>query len=246
MNEGVTNLGDILELKRGNFICLSARPGMGKTSFALQIAMEYAQNSGNAVYVLSLDLTAEDVYLRMACALGEVDVLSARRGTFTEEEKGRISQALEALKQMDIIIDDPRVLTASQVVSRIEALDHVGLVVIDDGRGLLHMFDPSMPQVFKRVCQQKNIPLLYAHHLPRKVERRWNKRPRLKDLKGMPTLVRAADTILFLYRDSYYHIRGGEEDLCQIHLAKNRYGSTSVVLCAWNRRCMKFGLGSRT
>ena len=244
MSEGIeTILGDVLEFKKGNFICLSARPGMGKTSLALQIAMEYAKNSGETVYILSLDLTAEEVYLRMACTLGEVDVLSAQRGTLGDAEKERIEQATAQLKQMDIIIDDPLVLSASQAVLRIEKLEYVGMVVIDDGRGLLPTFDKAMPLVFKHFCERKHIPLLYTHHLTRKMEKRRDKHPRLEDLEDMPTLVREADTILFLHRDAYYSGYSRERGIAQIIIAKNRYDNPCTVLCGWNSRFMKFSKG---
>lgn len=224
-----------VRLDRSNFICVAARPGMGKTSFSLYMALEFAKKSKKAAYILSLDLTAEEVYQRLICTLVGVDALHIRQGTLNETERVKVQQGIEQLKELDILIDDQRASCCREIEERVSSIPNLGMLVIDDGRSLLPLLDDTdVPHQLRRIAERRCIPVIFGCTLPRALEKRRNKRPRLIDLSKVTAMQNEADTILFLYREGYYNPRS-KGDMTDIILAKNSFGATATIAIPWHR-----------
>ena len=132
--DGVTMFNDFVKLDRGNLICIAARPGMGKTSLALHMALEYAKKCDKTVYIFSIDSCSGEIYERMLCSLAEIDIRHMRRRKLSAEDKNKIAEASALLKDMNIIIDDAAELTDRQIIDRLDTVDNLGLVIVDDSR----------------------------------------------------------------------------------------------------------------
>ena len=207
---------------------------MGKTSFALYMALEFAKRSKKAVYILSLDLTAEEVYQRLICTLVGVDALHIRQGALNETERDKVQQGIEQLKELNILIDDQTASRCQEIEERVSSIPNLGMLVIDDGRSLLPLLEKDdVPHQLRRIAERRCIPVIFGCNLPRALENRRNKRPCLNDLAEVKEIQNAADTILFLYREGYYnpHAKG---DMTDVIIAKNNFGATATIAIPWH------------
>ena len=240
----ITMFNDLVKLDRSNLICIAARPEMGKTSLALHMTLEYASKSDKTVYIFSNELTAEQVYARMLCYLAKVDLYNMRRKEFSKQELERLAKATKALQKLNIIINDESRLTVTQIEENIQHIDDLGVVVID----YLQLITPDelrekrtqeigdISHSLKILAIKKNIPIVILSQLGREIEHRNDKHPTLGDLVRMVGSAEAdSDTIIFIYRDSYYNVIGDTEDYTEteIHIAKNRFGSVGTLRYKW-------------
>ena len=249
----VTMFNDLVKLDRGNLICIAARPGMGKTSLALHMALEYAKKCDKTIYIFSTDLCSMEIYERMICSLAEIDTYHMRIRSFSAEDKDKIKKASNLLKNMNIIIDDATDLNERQIIDRLETVDNLGLVIIDSMQyvdcfcqtELFAKETAVITRELKSFSKRKNIPVIFTYKLNRKMERRMNKRPLLRDLlyNGHGFLEHYSDTVIFLYRDEYYHDISKDCSQAEIIIAKNRYDSVKTILLEWQRRYGKFSEG---
>ncbi len=250
---GVTIFNDLVKLDRGNLICIAAHPGMGKTSLALHMALEFAKKSDKTVYIFSHEMSAEQIYSRMLCYLAEVDLYSMRQKEFFHRELVRLSAASERLQKLNIIINDETFLAVTQIEEKMQDIDNLGLVVVID---YVQLIKPDVlrekraeeigdiSHFLKILTRKKNIPIVIISQLHRGIERRIDKRPKLSDiaLVGGSTEV-DSDTVIFIYRDGYYNLDDGTEDCteAEICIAKNRFGSVGTLRYKWQGRYGKFG-----
>lgn len=247
--DGVTMFNDLVKLDRGNLICIAARPGMGKTSLALHMALEYAKKCDKTVYIFSIDSCSGEIHELMLCSLAEIDIDHMRSRKLSAEDKNKIAEASALLKDMNIIIDDAAELTDRQMMERLDTVDNLGLVIVDDSRRYMNCSrkmeisaqeNPIVTRELKRFAIIKNIPVILTHKLNRKIEKRKNYRPNLKDIRDDGALEQDSDTVIYIYRDEYYHNVSTDRSKAEIIIAKNRYDALSTVLLEWRGQYGKF------
>ena len=250
--EDVTILDGLVKLDRDNFICLAACPGMGKTSFALHMALEYAKRSDKTVYIFTLEMSAEQIYNRMICILAEIDASSMRTDTLTDEQRKSADAAAQYLKSLNIIIDDELRINVSQIKERLNAVSDLGLVIID----YVALISPEIiTDNYKKeltdivaslsyIAKDKSIPLVAIDQVNRNVEYRKDKRPRLSDTRAGAE--HFANTVIFIYREGCYECNVSdcsESEIAEIIVAKNRFDKTAAVPLEWQGRYTKFSEG---
>ncbi|MBQ8836382.1 MAG: DnaB-like helicase C-terminal domain-containing protein [Clostridia bacterium] len=244
----ISLLEDLVWVDRSNLICIAARPGMGKTSLTLHMALEYTKKCDKTIYIFSTDLCSMEIYERMIDSLAEIDTYHMRIRSFSAEDKDKITKASDSLKNMNIIIDDTTGLNERQIIDRLDAVDNLGLVIIDSLQyvncsrkmELLAQESSIIARELRCFAKRKNIPVILTHKLNRKIEEREDKRPLLGDLREDGALAQDFDTIIFIYRDEYYNDISTDHNQAEIIIAKNRYGSVKTISLEWQRRYGKF------
>ena len=244
----ITMFSDLVKLDRGNLICIAARPGMGKTSLALHMALEYAKKSYKTVYIFTPKTSAIQIYQRMICYLAEVDLHKLNNNSLSKEQKEAVKLAEEYLRILNIVIDDEPVLTVEMIEEILEKESDLGLVIIDSLQyvncsrqmEILAQETSIITRELKSFSKRKNIPVILTHKLNRIIEERENKRPLLGDLREDGALAQDFDTIIFIYRGEYYHDISKNCSQAEIIVAKNRYDSVKTILLEWQGRYGKF------
>ena len=249
----------LVQMGKGDFVIVGARPGMGKTSFALNIATNVAKNSGKAVCIFSLEMSAEQLVTRIISSEALVDSHSLRTGELRPEDWDNIADVISQLSGCDIYIDDTSAITAAEMKSKLRRVNNLGLVVIDY-IGLMQTSgnsDNRAQQVgeisrnLKIMAKDFGIPIVCCAQLNRGTESRpgAGKRPTLADLRDSGSIEQDADIVLFLYRDEYYKdISGAQDDsasadsanTAEVIVAKNRHGSVGNVKMGWIGQFTKF------
>ena len=231
----------------GKLICIAGRPGMGKTALALHLAMEYAKTNGKTVYIFSLELSATQIYDRLLIALSEVDSYTFREKLFSERDKENIKAARGKLSELHFIIDDTASLTVKELADKTNAVDNLGMIIID---GLLPLvgkekaeerYKPcrAIVRELKRLAKHVNIPIFFTSQLSRSVERRRDKRPRLTDLRDVGGSEVDVDTVCLLYREGYYE-PFENAGTAEIIIPQNIHGLCGTVPLKWQGEFMKF------
>ncbi len=227
----------------GNFVILAARPAMGKTSIALNMAASMAREEQKPVAVFSLEMTNEELVTRLLCAEARIDAQHLRRGNIKDHEWDKISEGMSLLSRMPIFIDDSGSVTVSEIRSRcrrLQAADGLAAVIID----YLQLVRPTSAtrsqnrneelsdicRTLKATAKDLAIPIIALAQLNRAVESRNDKRPMLSDLRDSGSIEQEADMVAFLYRDAYYNPESSPEpDLTEFIIAKQRNGPTGTV-----------------
>ena len=235
-----------------DLIILGARPGMGKTSFALNIATNVAASSGKAVCIFSLEMSAEQLVSRLLSSEAMVDSRSLRSGQITDEDWKKLADAAMRLSRMNILIDDTAGITVTGMKSKLRRVDNLGFVVIDY-MGLMESeqhYDNRALEVgvisrgLKLMAKEMHIPILCCAQLSRGTEGRTDKRPQLSDLRESGSIEQDADVVMFLYRDEYYKAGRSPEDTggntVEVIVQKNRHGSTGNIEMGWIGQYTKF------
>jgi replicative DNA helicase len=233
-------------------IILGARPGMGKTSFALNIATNVAATSKKAVCVFSLEMSAEQLVSRLLSSEAMVDSRALRSGQISKEDWDKLGGAAMKLSQMDLWIDDTAGITVSGIKSKLRRVKNLGFVVIDY-MGLMESeqhYDNRALEVgvisrgLKLMAKELHIPILCCAQLSRGTEGRTDKRPQLSDLRESGSIEQDADVVMFLYRDEYYKAGRSPEDsggnTVEVIVQKNRHGSTGNIEMGWIGQYTKF------
>ncbi len=248
----------LVEMGKADLIIVGARPGMGKTSFALNVATNVAKASKKAVAIFSLEMSAEQLVTRVLSSEAMVDSNHLRTGILTPEEWDNIAMVTEELSGCDIYIDDTTEIGTTEIKSKLRRIQNLGLVVIDY-LGLMKVntkIDSRAQQVgelsrnLKIMAKDLGIPILCCAQLNRGTEGRGNesKRPTLSDLRDSGSIEQDADVVLFLYRDSYYSDIAGKDDeesaknanIAEIIVAKNRHGAVDNIKMGWVSQFSKF------
>ena len=237
----------ILGLNKGELILIAARPGMGKTSIALNIAMNVAKKSGKTVAVFSLEMSREQLVSRLLAGEGLVPSQNLLTGQLNSDEWKRIAAAAQVLSATDMRIDDNPMLSVSDMNAQCRRISNLGLVVIDylqlmqsaggDSRKYAgenrQQVVSDISRMLKIMAKELNVPVICLSQLSRASEGRPNKRPMLSDLRESGAIEQDADIVLFLYRDDYYNEDSEKRNIAECIVAKNRHGETGAVKLQW-------------
>ena len=235
----------ITGLNKSDLLLLAARPGMGKTSFALNIALNVARSSRKTVAVFSLEMSAEQLVTRILSGEALVENYRLRTGNLRETDWQKIAAAASVLNQLDIRVDDNPMLSAADMNAKCRRLDNLGLVVIDYLQLMTSAGDKGnrgenrqqvvsdISRMMKIMAKELNVPVICLSQLSRANEKRDDKRPMLSDLRESGAIEQDADIVMFLYRDDYYNEDSEKHNIAECILAKNRHGETGKVELRW-------------
>ena len=249
----------LVQMGKGDLVIVGARPGMGKTSFALNIATNVAKNSKKSVAIFSLEMSGEQLVTRIISSEALVDSHALRTGQLKPEDWDNIAGVVSSLSGSEIYIDDTSQITTTEMKSKLRRLPNLGLVVIDY-IGLMQSTSNSdnraqqvgeISRNLKVMAKDFGVPIICCAQLNRGTESRpgAGKRPTLADLRDSGSIEQDADIVLFLYRDEYYKDIAGQENspeaadsanTAEVIIAKNRHGSVGNVKMGWIGQFTKF------
>ena len=232
-------------LNKSDLILLAARPGMGKTSFALNVALNVAKSEKKTVAVFSLEMSREQLATRLLSSEACVESGRLRTGSLRETDWEKIAAAASVLNKVDIRIDDNPMLSVADMNAKCRRIDGLALVVIDylqlmtsasgnnrGGENRQQMVS-DMSRMLKIMAKELNVPVICLSQLSRANEKRDDKRPMLSDLRESGAIEQDADIVLFLYRDDYYNEDSEKRNIAECIVAKNRHGETGKVELRW-------------
>ena len=240
--------------QKGDLIILAARPSMGKTALALNMAINAASVTPGSVAIFSLEMPCEQVAIRMMAAASEVPIHKLRTGTLNDEEWSKINEAVQKLKTYNIFVDDTPGIKVSEMYAKARKLakdEGLALIVVDyiqliQATGKSDSRQQEVSEISRRLkamARELNVPLIALSQLSRSVEARQDKRPVLSDLRESGALEQDADLVLFRYRDAYYNreedTANAREDV-ELLLSKHRNGPTGKVILAFEKDDNKF------
>ena len=231
-------------LNKGNLLLVAARPAMGKTSFALNIGLNVAKKYKKTVAFFSLEMSREELAMRLLSSESFVDSQKMATGKLTEDEWIKIGMASSALSQTDIRVDDNGGITVAEMSAKCRRLDNLGLVIIDylqlmQGSGYGKSSDNRVQVVsdisrsLKIMAKDLNVPVICLSQLNRAAEGRSDKRPVLSDLRESGSIEQDADCVMMLYRDDYYNKESEKQNIAECIVAKNRHGEIGTVELQW-------------
>ena len=233
-------------LNKSDLMILAARPAMGKTSLALNIALAVAKKSGKTVAIFSLEMSKEQLATRLLSNESFVDNTKLTTGKLTEEDWGKIGVASAALSQTEIMVDDNPSISVAEMSAKCRRLENLGLVVIDY---LQLMTSAGMGQssnnanrvqvvsdisrALKIMAKELNVPVICLSQLSRANESRQDKRPMLSDLRESGAIEQDADEVMFIHREDYYNPDTEKKNIAELIVAKNRHGEVGTVETQW-------------
>jgi len=240
---GFTELDAVTSgLNDSDLLIIAARPGMGKTSFALNIATNIAKKQTKQVAVFSLEMGKEQLVTRMLSSEALVNSNSLRTGRLSPDDWIKLASGAEALSKMQIFLDDSGGITVPQIKAKLRRMKNLGLVVID----YLQLMEGSkknsnrvnevseITRQLKLMAKELKVPVVTLSQLNRGAEGRQDHRPMLSDLRESGSIEQDADVILFLYREGYYDKESADQSISECIISKNRHGETGTVKLVWN------------
>ena len=245
--------GKINGLNKSDLLLLAARPGMGKTSMALNVALNAAKESGQTVAVFSLEMSRDQLVTRLLASEGLIENPRLISGDLRESDWGKIAEGASSLSRLDIRIDDNPLLTVADMNAKCRRIDNLGLVVIDylqlmtsaGGKGYSgenrQQAVSDISRMLKIMAKELQVPVLCLSQLSRANEKREDKRPMLSDLRESGAIEQDADIVMFLYRDDYYKEDSEKRNIAECIVAKNRHGETGKVELRWMPEYTTFG-----
>ena len=248
---GFSGLDRVLAgMGKSDLVLVGARPGMGKTSFALNIATNVAKQTKKAVCIFSLEMSADQLVNRVLASEALVNSYALRTGELSPEDWEHLAIASGELAGCDILIDDTSGMTVTAMKAKLRRVQNLGMVVIDY-LGLMqgdHHNDNRVQEVseisrsLKIMAKELMVPVVCCAQLSRGPESRTDKKPMLSDLRDSGAIEQDADTVIFLYRSEYYKTGEANQDtsIAEVIIAKNRHGSTGTVNMGWNGQFTKF------
>ncbi|MCI9588007.1 MAG: replicative DNA helicase [Oscillospiraceae bacterium] len=240
-------------LNKSDLILVAARPGMGKTSLALNFALNVGKACQKTVAVFSLEMSKEQLATRLLSAEAFVSNQKLITGNLSETDWVRIAQSANALNQTDIRIDDNPLLTVADMNAKCRRMENLGLVIIDylqlmtsaGGKGYAgenrQQAVSDISRMLKIMAKELEVPVVCLSQLSRANEKREDKRPMLSDLRESGAIEQDADIVLFLYRDDYYNEDSEKRNIAECIVAKNRHGETGKVELKWLPDYTSFG-----
>ena len=254
LSTGLTDLDRAISgLNKSDLILLAARPGMGKTSMALNILLEAGKKSGKSVAFFSLEMSREQLARRLISSECFVDNKKLVTGKLTEEDWEKVAVAADSLNRSKILIDDDSTVSVADILAKCRRVDDLGLVIIDylqlmtsaGGRGYAgenrQQVVSDISRMLKIMAKELNVPVLCLSQLSRANESRSDKRPMLSDLRESGAIEQDADIVMFLYREGYYDKDTPNPNLAECIIAKNRHGETRTVELQWLPEFTTFG-----
>ena len=245
-------------LQKEELIILAARPAVGKTAFALNIAQNVGTKTDKTVAIFSLEMGAESLVNRMLCAEGSIEASHLRTGQLNEEEWRNLIVAMGSLSRASIYIDDTPGIKISEIRARCRKLAQetgdLGLILIDylqliegTGRENRQQEVSEISRQLKTLAKELKVPVIALSQLSRGVEQRQDKRPVLSDIRESGSIEQDADIVAFLYRDDYYQREGDEEEeeqsnnnVIEVIIEKNRSGARGTVELLFIKEYNKF------
>ena len=239
-------------LQKSNLIIIAARPAMGKTAFALNIAQQSAVKEGSVVLIFDLEMSKEQLGQRLLSSQARVESDKLQRGMLDKKDWDRVNLALDEMQKAKIYIDDTPGISLIEIRNkcrRLKAEKGLDLIVIDY---LQLMSSPekgdnrqaeisAISRNLKLLAREMDCPVIALSQLSRAPEQRPDHRPNLSDLRESGAIEQDADVVIFLYRDDYYNKENSEKPgVCEINIAKNRSGPTDTIELTWVARYTKF------
>ena len=250
---GFSGLDSVLAgMGKSDLIIVGARPGMGKTSFVLNIGTNVAIQTKKKVCIFSLEMSAEQLVSRIISSEAMVDSYAMRTGKLEQKQWEDLAVAASSLAECDILIDDTSNISVSGMKGKLRRVDNLGLVVIDylqlmqsDKKSDNRVNEVSdISRNLKIMAKELNVPIVCCAQLSRDNEKRAgsSKRPMLSDLRDSGAIEQDADIVLFLYRDEYYDTEASAEEgsIAEVIVAKNRHGQQGTVKMGWIGKYTKF------
>ena len=240
-------------LQPGDLIVLAARPSMGKTALAINIAEHVALNEGLPVAVFSMEMGASQLAIRIVGSIGRIDQGRLRTGKLTPDEWPRLTESIEKLRNVSLHIDETPGLTPSELRANARRLARqcgkLGLIVVDylqlmsgsssDGENRATEIG-EISRGLKMLAKELQCPVIALSQLNRSVETRTDKRPMMSDLRESGAIEQDADVIMFIYRDDYYNKDSKEPGVAEVIIGKQRNGPTGTVKLAFLKPITKF------
>ena len=244
-------------LHEDELIILAARPGVGKTAFALNVAQNIGTASDENIAIFSLEMGATQLVNRMLCAEGTINANNLRTGQLSEEEFEKLFVAMGSLSNANIFIDDTQGIRVSEIRAKARRLMQeeggIGLIIIDylqliegSGQESRQQEVSAISRQLKKLAMELSVPVIAISQLSRSVEQRQDKRPILSDLRESGSLEQDADIVAFLYREDYYRDEEGDEEdadednVVEVLIEKNRSGARGTVKLLFIKEYNKF------
>ena len=236
-------------LNKSDLILLAARPGMGKTSFALNVALNVAKSEKKTVAMFSLEMSREQLATRLLSSEACVENTRLVTGSLRETDWEKIAAAAGVLNRVDIRIDDNPMLSVADMNAKCRRIDSLGLVVIDylqlmSGNSRNDSRQQEISEIsrsLKAIAREMEAPVIALSQLSRACEQRADHRPMLSDLRESGAIEQDADVVAFLYRDEYYFPDTEKKNQAELIIAKQRNGPTGTVDLTWMGQYTKFG-----
>lgn len=239
-------------LQRSDLVLLAARPSMGKTAFALNIAQNAAIRHNVPVAIFSLEMSKEQLVNRMLCSEAMIDAQKLRTGELMDDDWPKLIQAMGPLSQANIYIDDTPGVSPMDIRSKCRKMKlekGLGLILIDylqlmSGDGKIESRQQEISAIsrsLKAIAREMDAPVIALSQLSRACEQRSDHRPMLSDLRESGAIEQDADVVAFLYRDEYYFPETEAKNQAELIIAKQRNGPTGTVNLAWLGQYTKFG-----
>ncbi len=239
-------------LHGSELILIAARPAMGKTAFALNIAINAAARAKVPVAVFSLEMSKEQLVNRILCSEAMVDSNKIRTGKLQEGDWTKLAEAIGPLSESEIYIDDTPGISVAEIRAKCRKLKlekNIGMVVIDylqlvqgsnRRNGSREQEISEISRSLKILAKELNVPVIALSQLSRAAEQRPDHRPMLSDLRESGAIEQDADIVMFLYRDDYYNQDSEKKDIAEVIIAKHRGGSTGTIELLWLGNYTKF------
>ena len=249
---GFKDLDDLTSgFQKGDMILIAARPSMGKTTFALNIAEHAALREGKSVVIFSLEMSKEQLAYKLLCSEANVDMLKLRTGNLEDKDWENIARASGPLSSAKIYIDDTAGVSIMEMRSKCRRLKieyGIDLILIDylqlmsgSGEESRQQEVSEISRNIKAIAKEMQCPVIALSQLSRAPEQRADHRPMLSDLRESGSIEQDADLVMFLYRDEYYNKETEEKNVAECIIAKQRNGPVGNVKLAWIGQFSKFG-----
>ena len=231
-------------LHSGEFIVVGARPGMGKTSFAMNVAGYASIIKNKSVAVFSLEMPREQIAMRVLCSDAKVDMQRVRKGTLSDQDWIKLTESLVNVSNAPLYLDDTSGLTPSMLRSRCRRLmmdrgldliliDYLGLMHSDNRTESRNLEVSEISRQLKAIALELKIPRIACAQLSRANKDRIDKRPMLSDLRDSGSIEQDADVVMFLHREEYYNKDTEDKNIAEVNIAKQRSGPLGMVKLAW-------------
>ena len=243
----------ILGLNNSELILVAGRPGMGKTSIALNMALHVGLNLNKAVAIFSLEMSREQLATRLLSRASLVPLQALLTGQLSEQQWRAVTDSAQSLSMTNILIDDNPTLTVSDMNAQCRRVPDLGLVVIDylqlmQSAGSGHSWSnesrtqavSDISRMLKIMAKELNVPVVTASQLSRANESRQDKRPMLSDLRESGSIEQDADVVIGLYRDGYYNKESQSPNIAEAIILKNRKGQTGTIELNWSGEYTSF------
>ncbi|NCU17172.1 replicative DNA helicase [Pallidibacillus pasinlerensis] len=237
--------------QKNDLIIVAARPSVGKTAFALNIAQNVATKTDEVVAIFSLEMGAEQLVMRMLSSEGNINAQNLRTGDLSDEDWRKLTMAMGSLSNAEIYIDDTPGIRMAEMRAKCRRLKQergLGMILIDylqliqgDGRQDNRQQEVSeISRSLKALARELEVPVIALSQLSRSVEQRQDKRPMMSDIRESGSIEQDADIVAFLYRDDYYDKETENKNIIEIIIAKQRNGPVGTVQLAFAKEFSKF------